>query len=48
MVDGQTNYDDAELVEEEVAWSRKLFARQGWPIIDVTGNAIEENRGSHR
>jgi regulator of PEP synthase PpsR (kinase-PPPase family) len=29
-------------VREEITWSRRLFARQGWPILDVTNNAIEE------
>ena len=39
---GHTNYDDADAVREEITWSRRLFARQGWPIIDVTNNAVEE------
>jgi len=39
---GHTNYDDAQAVREEIAWSRRLFGRQGWPIIDVTSNAVEE------
>jgi [pyruvate, water dikinase]-phosphate phosphotransferase / [pyruvate, water dikinase] kinase len=39
---GPTAYDDAEAVREEVAWSRRLFGRQGWIVIDVTNNAIEE------
>ena len=39
---GPTSYDDSEAVRDEVAWSRKLFARQGWSIIDVSNNAIEE------
>lgn len=37
-----TSYDEIQSVREEVTWSRRLFARQGWPIIDVTNNAIEE------
>ena len=36
------SYVDRELVTEEVTWSRKLCARQGWPIIDVTRRSIEE------
>lgn len=40
-----TSYDAMETVREEVVWSRKLFARQGWPILDVTNNAIEETAG---
>ena len=31
-----------EQVTEEIAWSRKLCARQGWPVIDVTRRSIEE------
>jgi regulator of PEP synthase PpsR (kinase-PPPase family) len=40
-----TSYDDTERVREEVLWSRRLFARMGWPILDVTNNAIEETAG---
>lgn len=36
------SYVDRELVTQELAWSRKLCARQGWPIIDVTRRSIEE------
>jgi regulator of PEP synthase PpsR (kinase-PPPase family) len=36
------SYVDRVLVTEEIAWSRKLCARQGWPIIDVTRRSIEE------
>jgi regulator of PEP synthase PpsR (kinase-PPPase family) len=39
---GHTNYDDADAVREEITWSRRLFGRQGWPVIDVTNNAVEE------
>lgn len=39
---GPTSYDDTEAVREEVTWSRRLFGRQGWNVIDVTNNAIEE------
>jgi [pyruvate, water dikinase]-phosphate phosphotransferase / [pyruvate, water dikinase] kinase len=35
-------YVDRLSVAEEVAQSRKLFARQGWPMIDVTRRSIEE------
>ncbi|WP_161139190.1 pyruvate, water dikinase regulatory protein [Propylenella binzhouense] len=41
--DEQTdNYVDRAAVTEEIAWSRKLCARQGWPVIDVTRRSIEE------
>lgn len=35
-------YVDRTTVTEEIAWSRKLCARQGWPVIDVTRRSIEE------
>lgn len=39
---GRTSYGDPSHVEQEIAWARKLFARQGWPTLDVTDQAIEE------
>lgn len=42
---GETSYSEIDRVEEEVRWSRRLFARQGWPILDVTNQAIEETAG---
>jgi regulator of PEP synthase PpsR (kinase-PPPase family) len=36
------SYVDRDMVTEEVAWSRKLCARLGWPVIDVTRRSIEE------
>jgi len=36
------SYVDRDRVTAEVAWSRKLCARQAWPIIDVTRRSIEE------
>ena len=36
------SYVDRELVTEEVTWSRKVCARHGWPVIDVTRRSIEE------
>jgi regulator of PEP synthase PpsR (kinase-PPPase family) len=38
----RTTYGDAAHVAREIAWARQLFARQGWPILDVTDQAIEE------
>jgi regulator of PEP synthase PpsR (kinase-PPPase family) len=35
-------YVDRDMVTEEVAWGRKLCARHGWPVIDVTRRSIEE------
>lgn len=36
------SYVDRDIVTEEIAWSRKLCARQAWPVIDVTRRSIEE------
>lgn len=38
-----TSYNDLDRVEEEVRWSRKLFLKHGWPILDVSTLAIEES-----
>jgi regulator of PEP synthase PpsR (kinase-PPPase family) len=38
----ETDYADEEQVKVEVAEARRLFARQGWPVIDVTRRSIEE------
>ncbi len=37
-----TSYIDLDHVQREVAWSRQLFNRQGWPTLDVTKTAVEE------
>ena len=37
-----SDYTDIEKIREEVADARRLFARQGWPVIDVTRRSIEE------
>ncbi len=38
----ETAYVDEERVEQEVAFARRLFADNGWPVIDVTRRSIEE------
>jgi len=38
----ETAYVDGEKVEKEVAFARRLFADNGWPVIDVTRRSIEE------
>ena len=38
----ETDYIDIERVKEEVTEARRLFARAGWPVIDVTRRSIEE------
>ncbi|HMG46976.1 MAG TPA: pyruvate, water dikinase regulatory protein [Allosphingosinicella sp.] len=38
----ETDYVDMEAVNAELAFARRLFADQGWPVIDVTRRSIEE------
>jgi [pyruvate, water dikinase]-phosphate phosphotransferase / [pyruvate, water dikinase] kinase len=38
----ETDYVDQEAVAREVAFARRLFADNGWPVIDVTRRSIEE------
>lgn len=40
--DQETPYVDKMAVAEEISHSRKLFAKHGWPVIDVTRKSIEE------
>jgi regulator of PEP synthase PpsR (kinase-PPPase family) len=40
--DDDTAYVDRDAVAEEIASSRRLFARHNWPMIDVTRRSIEE------
>ena len=40
--DQETPYVDRMAVAEEINHSRKLFAKHGWPVIDVTRKSIEE------
>jgi regulator of PEP synthase PpsR (kinase-PPPase family) len=35
-------YGDPGHVAHEIAWARRLFAGHGWPVLDVTDQAIEE------
>ncbi|MCC6949355.1 MAG: kinase/pyrophosphorylase [Bradyrhizobiaceae bacterium] len=37
-----TAYVDRQAVSEEIAFSRQLCAKHGWPVIDVTRRSIEE------
>jgi len=37
-----TAYTDIEAVREEVVQARRLYERQGWPVIDVTRRSVEE------
>lgn len=38
----ETAYVDQEHVSAEVAFARRIFSDQGWPVIDVTRRSIEE------
>jgi hypothetical protein len=38
----ETAYVDADRVAEEVKFARRMFADNGWPVIDVTRRSIEE------
>jgi len=40
--DSETEYVDPELIKTETAEARRLFARQKWPVLDVTRRSIEE------
>ncbi len=40
--DAETEYVDPELIKTETADARRLFARQKWPVLDVTRRSIEE------
>ena len=36
------NYANIEQITEEVRNARRLFATNGWPVIDVTNRSVEE------
>jgi regulator of PEP synthase PpsR (kinase-PPPase family) len=38
----ETSYVEHEAVQREVAYARRMFADNGWPVIDVTRRSIEE------
>ena len=38
----ETDYVDQEAVGRELAYARRMFADNGWPVIDVTRRSIEE------
>ena len=46
--DEDTDYVDLESIREEVKLARKIFARHGWPVIDVTRRSIEETAAAIR
>ncbi|HEY0411880.1 MAG TPA: pyruvate, water dikinase regulatory protein [Allosphingosinicella sp.] len=38
----ETDYVDLEAVNAELGFARRMFADNGWPVIDVTRRSIEE------
>ena len=40
--DRQSDYVDTDAVRAEIVAARRLFERQGWPMIDVTRRSVEE------
>ncbi len=38
----ETDYLDAERVQEEVKEARRFYSKRGWPVIDVTRRSVEE------
>ena len=40
--DAPTDYVDEEKVKEEIEASRRVFRKNGWPVIDVTRRSVEE------
>ena len=38
----ETAYVNEEKVASELAFARRMFADNGWPVIDVTRRSIEE------
>jgi regulator of PEP synthase PpsR (kinase-PPPase family) len=44
--DRDTAYTDIEAVRDEVVQARRLYERQGWPVIDVTRRSVEETAAS--
>ncbi|PHR61231.1 MAG: phosphoenolpyruvate synthase regulatory protein [Robiginitomaculum sp.] len=39
---GQTDYVDQDQVRDEMMISKRMFARNGWPVVDVSRRSIEE------
>lgn len=38
----ESTYVDSDAVRQEIIEARRLFERQGWPVIDVTRRSVEE------
>ena len=42
----ESTYVDTEAVRHEIVLARRLYERQGWPVIDVTRRSVEETAAS--
>jgi [pyruvate, water dikinase]-phosphate phosphotransferase / [pyruvate, water dikinase] kinase len=40
--DRASSYTDTDAVRDEIVQARRLYERQGWPVIDVTRRSVEE------
>ena len=40
--DRESAYIDVDAVRDEIVQARRLYERQGWPVIDVTRRSVEE------
>jgi hypothetical protein len=40
------DYVDRTQIANEIQYSRRLCARHGWPVIDVTRRSVEETAAS--
>jgi regulator of PEP synthase PpsR (kinase-PPPase family) len=38
----ESSYVETDAVRAEIVAARRLFERQGWPVIDVTRRSVEE------
>lgn len=43
---GNDSYAKDEDIQQEIKQARRLFARNGWPVIDVTRRSVEETAAS--
>ena len=41
-----TNYTDLDNIKKEIINSKKIFKKNGWPVIDVTRKSVEETAAS--
>lgn len=41
-VDHDTDYSDMDTLREEIRAARRIYARRGWPVIDISNWSIEQ------